>query len=114
MGKAIIVLILIAAAGYFIYQQVGRTPSEEELLVTHVRERFGVLVYKFTSARGRSGVIGIDSTSDLEGVVNQVLALRTELAELRAKLTEERAIQKADALAEKIGYFCKKNEIKRP
>jgi len=114
MGKVIIVLILIAAAGYFIYQQVGRTPSEEEMLVSHLRERFGALVNKFTSVAGRSGLIGIDTTGDMEGVVNQILALRNELTELRAKLTEERAIQKANALAEKIDYFVKKNEIKRP
>jgi hypothetical protein len=72
------------------------------------------LVNKFTSAAGRSGLIGIESTSDLGSVVNQVLALRNELAELRQRLTEEKAIQKADVLAEKIEYFIKKNEIKRP
>ena len=40
MGKTIVVLILIAAAGYFVYHQVGRTPSEEEQLVAHLGERF--------------------------------------------------------------------------
>jgi hypothetical protein len=114
MAKVIVALVLIAAAGYFIYQQVGRTPSEEEMLVTHLWERFGVLVNKFTSASGRSGLIGIDTTGDMEGVVNQILAIQTELAELRGQLTEERAIHKADALAEKIERFIKKNEIKRP
>jgi hypothetical protein len=114
MGKTIIVLLLIAAAGYFIYQQVGRTPSEEEMLVDHLRERFDALVNKFTSAAGRSGLIGIEATSDLGSVVDQVLALRTELAELERRLTEERAIRKADALAEKVEYFIKKNEIKTP
>jgi len=114
MGKAIVVLILIAAAGYFIYQQVGRTPSGEEMLVTHLQERFAVVVSKFTSAAGRSGLIGMDTTSDMEGVVNQVLGLQKELAELRAELTEERAISKADALAGKIETFIKKNEIKTP
>jgi hypothetical protein len=114
MGKTIVVLLLIAAAGYFVYQQVGRTPSEEEQLVTHLRERYAVVVGKFTSAVGRSGLIGMDTTFDTETAVTQIQKLRAELAGLIGKLTEARAISKADALSEKIEAFCKKNEILRP
>jgi hypothetical protein len=56
----------------------------------------------------------MDTTYDSETAVTQVLKLRAELAKLRETLTEERAIGKADALAEKIEYFCKKNDIIRP
>ena len=114
MGKTIIVLLLIAGAAYFVYQQVGRTPSEEEMLVTHLRERYAVVVNKFTSAVGRSGLIGMDTTFDTETAVTQIQKIRAELAQLRGKLTEARAISKADALSEKIETFCKKNEILRP
>lgn len=114
MAKTIVILILIAAAGYFVYQQVLRPPSEEEMLVMHLRERYAVLVNKFTSAAGRSGLIGMDTTADAETVVIDIQKLRSELAELRAKLAEEKAISRADALSEKIENFCRKNEIKRP
>ena len=114
MGKTIIVLLLIAGAAYFVYQQVGRAPSEEEQLVTHLRERYTVVVGKFTSAVGRSGLIGMDTTFDAETAVAQIQKVRADLAELRGKLTEARAISKADALSEKIEAFCKKNEILRP
>ena len=114
MGKTIVVLILIAAAGYFVYQQVGRTPSEEEQLVTHLRDRYTVVINKFTSAAGRSGLIGIDTTFDTEQAVNQMQKIRAELAELRRKLTEGKAIRKAEELSGKIETFCKKNEILRP
>ncbi|RPI99591.1 MAG: hypothetical protein EHM31_09865 [Candidatus Aminicenantes bacterium] len=114
MGKTIVVLLLIAAAGYFVYQQVGRTPSEEEQLVSHLRERYSVVVGKFTSAVGRSGLIGMDTTFDTETAVTQIQKVRAELAELRGKLTEARAISKAAALSEKIEAFCKKNEILGP
>jgi hypothetical protein len=114
MAKTVIALLLIAAAAYFITQQVGRSPSEEEMMVDHLGERFDALVNKFTSASGRSGLIGIEATSDLGSVVEQILALRTELAELERRLTEEKAVRKADDLAEKIEYFIKKNEIKAP
>jgi len=114
MGKTIVVLLLIAGAAYFVYQQVGRPPSEEEMLVTHLRERYAVVVNKFTSAVGRSGLIGMDTTFDTETAVNQILKIRDELAELQRKLTEPKAIGKARALSEKIEAFCKKNEILRP
>ena len=114
MGKTLIVLLLIAGAGYFVYQQIGRTPSEEEMLVEHLNDRYAVLVNKFTGAAGRSGLINMDTSFDTESVVTQIQKVRTELAELQRKLTEERAIRKADKLSEKIEAFCKKNEIIRP
>jgi hypothetical protein len=114
VGRTLVILLLIAGAGYFVYQQVGRTPSEEAMLVTHLRERYVVLVNKFTSAAGRSGMIGIDTSFDTESVVAQIQSLRAELAALRSKLTEDGAIRKAGALSDKIESFCRKNEIKRP
>ena len=114
MGKRLVVLLLIAGAAYFVYQQIGRTRSEEEQLVTSLRERYAVVVNKFTSAVGRSGLIGMDTTFDTETAVTQIQKIRAELAELRRKLTEPKAIRSADALAEKIEAFCKKNEITRP
>lgn len=114
MVKTLIVLVLIVGAAYFIYQQVGRTSSAEEQLVTHLRERFAVILNKFTSAAGRSGALGLDTTSDTDTAVNEVQKLRSELAELRQTLTDEKAIRKAGELSEKIEAFCKKNDIIRP
>jgi len=114
MGKTLVILLLIAGAAYFVYQQIGRTPSEEEQLVASLRERYAVVVNKFTSAAGRSGMIGMDTTGDTEAAVNQIQKIRTELAELRQKLTEAKAISKAAELSDKIENFCKKNDIIRP
>jgi hypothetical protein len=114
MGKTLVVLLLIAGAGYFVYQQIGRTPSEEDMLVTHLSERYAVLVNKFTSAVGRSGMTSVDSTFDTDAVVTEIQKLRADLAGLSGKLTEARAIRKADELSERIEAFCKKNDITRP
>jgi len=114
MAKGLLVLVLIAGVAFFIYRQTSQKPSEEEALVTSIRERYVIVVNKFLSAVGRSGAIGMDTTLDSETASVQVLKLRAELARLRQTLTEERAIGKADELAEKIENFCKKNDIIRP
>jgi len=114
MAKGLLVLILIAGAAFLIYRQTNQKPSEEEAMVASVRDRYAVVVNKFLSAAGRSGAIGMDTTFDSESAANQVLKLRAELAQLRKTLTEEKAIQKADGLAEKIDNFCRKNDIIRP
>ena len=114
MAKGLLVLVLIAGAAFFIYRQTSQKPSEEEALVTSIRERYVIVVNKFLSAVGRSGAIGMDTTLDSETASVQVLKLRAELARLRQTLTEERAIGKAVDLAEKIDNFCKKNDIIRP
>ena len=114
MAKGFVVLVLIAAAAFFIYRQTSQKPSEEEGWVLSIKERYAVVVNKFLSAAGRSGAIGMDTTMDSETAAAQMLKLRTELAQLRKTLTEERAIAKAAELAEKIENFCKKNDIIRP
>lgn len=114
MAKALLILLIIAAAGYFIYQQTGRAPTDEDLLVTDIKDRYAVVVNRFTSAVGRSGMIGIDTTFDLDSVVAQAQKIRSELADLRGRLTEDRAIRKAEALSVKVEHFCKTNNILRP
>jgi hypothetical protein len=114
MAKALLVLLLIVAAAFFIYNQAYRANSEEIAKVDSLRERYVMAVNKFLSATGRAGAIGMDTTFDSESAANQVLKLRAELAQLRKTLTEKRAIGKADALAKKIDNFCKRNSIIRP
>lgn len=114
MGKGFVALVLIAAAAFFIYKQTGQEPSEEEAWVASIKDRYAVVVNKFLSAAGRSGAIGMDTTMDSETAVTQVLKVRADLAKLRGSLTEEKAIRKADELAEKIENFCRKNDIISP
>jgi Mg-chelatase subunit ChlI len=114
MMRKIILLALIAGAAYFVYQRMNQPTTEEDQLVAHLRDRYAVLINKFTSAEGRSGAIGMDTTFDLESVQVQIQKLRADLADLRGRLTEEKAIAKAGELSDKIEQFCKKNEILGP
>ena len=114
MAKALLVLFLIVGAAFFIYRQTSRTDSAETAMVDAIRDSYAVFVSNFLSAAGRAGVIGMDTTLDSGSAVEQILKLRAELASLRKTLTDKRAIDKAAALAKKIEYFCKKNDMIRP
>jgi uncharacterized protein YxjI len=114
MAKALLVLLLIVGAAFFIYRQTSQAPSEEEDMVASFQDRYAVVVHRFMSAAGRAGALGLDTLADSDSAAGQVLKLRDELVQLRKTLTDEKAIGKAAALAEKIEYFCKKNDIVRP
>ena len=101
------------AAAYFVYQQTSRT-SRKSQLVEPLGDRYAVVVNKFTSASGRAGAIGMDSTYDSETAVIQVLKIQAKLARLRETLTEDRAIRQSRSAGGKDRIFCKKNDIIRP
>jgi uncharacterized protein HemX len=114
MWKVLIVLVLIAGAAYFLYQRSNVASSEEVQLVQDLQARFSEALNQFTSAAGRSGMIGIDTTFDTESTVVKIEKIRKELAALRERLKEAKAIERADKLSEKIEYFCKQNDIRWP
>jgi hypothetical protein len=114
MRRALLVLILIAGAAFFIYHRSEVARSEEVQLVKHLQGRFAEALNRFTSAAGRSGTIGLDTTFDTEASVTEIEKIRKELAELRKTLTEAEAIKRADRLSEKIEFFCRQNNILRP
>jgi hypothetical protein len=114
MAKTLLVLLLIAGAAFLIYRQVSGPASEEVLQVKDLQDRFAVEINRFTSASGRSGTIGIETMDQTETAVTHIEKIRKELADLRKRLTEAGAIERADKLSEKIEFFCKKNDIIRP
>lgn len=113
MGKALVVLLLIAAAGYFVYERLGESPSPEMQQVKNLTKQYEGIVSAFSSAQSRAGLVG-DSIFDAGSAAARMVQVRNDLADLRRRLTEEKAIAKADALAAKVEEFCQKNGIQRP
>jgi len=109
MGKAFLVILLVAIAAFFIYKQTHRPLSEEELAVKAVEESFAMAEAKFMGNAAGGLASGLDSA---EQAVVDVQKVRRELGRLRQTLTEEKATARAEALAAKIDEFCRKNDIK--
>lgn len=111
MKKALIILVVAIAAGYFLYNTMNESHSEQEGLVDGVRARYTEALNKFLKAVRYGAGLGMDNTMDVEAASNEVLKVRAELAKLRPELTEATAILKAEELADKIEEFCRKNDI---
>jgi hypothetical protein len=109
MGKAFLVILLIAIAAFFIYKQSHRPATEEELAVKAVDERFTAASNKFISAAGGGLAVGLD---EAETAVVEVQRARIELARLKKTLKEDKAVVLAEDLRAKIDEFCRKNDIR--
>jgi hypothetical protein len=109
MGKAFLVILLIAVAAFFVYKQTHKPLSEEELKVKAVEERFLAASSKFMGAAAGGVAVGLDAA---EAAAIQVQKTRDGLARLIGTLTEDKAILKAEELRAKIDEFIRKNDIK--
>lgn len=111
MRKALIILAVAIAAGYFLYNTMNESHSEQDGLVAGVRARYVEAVNKFLKAVRYGADLGMDNSMDVEQASNEVLRVRAELAKLRPELTEAKAMLEAEQLADKIEEFCRKNDI---
>jgi hypothetical protein len=109
MGKALLVILLIAIVAFFVYKQTHRPLSDEELAVKAVEERFAMAEAKFMGNAAGGLAAGLDSA---EQAVVDVQKVRRELDRLRETLTEAKAVARADELAAKVDTFCRNNDIK--
>ncbi len=109
MGKAVLIILLIAVAAFVVYKQTHHPASDQELAVQAIEERFHTAQAKFMGSAGGGLAVGLDSA---EQAVVDVQKVRRELGKLRQTLTEEKAIARAEELSVKVEEFCRKNDIK--
>ncbi|MEN6310954.1 MAG: hypothetical protein ABFD80_05395 [Acidobacteriota bacterium] len=79
MGKAFLVILLIAVAAFFVYKQSHQPPSDEELKVKAVEESFLSASSRFIGAAGGGTAAGLD---EAEVAAGRILKIRAELARI--------------------------------
>jgi hypothetical protein len=109
MGKAFLVILFIAIAAFFVYKQIHRPASDEELKVKAVEESFIAASSRFMGGAAGGRADGLDA---VDTAAVEVQKIRNTLARLLPTLTEDMAIRKAEELQAKIEEFCRKNDIK--
>jgi mannose/cellobiose epimerase-like protein (N-acyl-D-glucosamine 2-epimerase family) len=104
--KKLIVLILVLAAGYFAYQKfIVGSLSDEQKQVQVLADGFAAAKQQMVQAERSAGM---DTTGDVDGVMHAVDTFLEKLQTVREGLTEEKAIEMADKLAEEMRAFLNK------
>ncbi len=104
--KKLLVLVLVVAAGYLAYQKfVKGEQSEETKMVQALADEFSGIKKQAGEAAQSAGISGMDMTSGTDAANRLAEALLDKLTELKASLTEEKALQKADELEAEVRKF---------
>jgi len=104
--KRILVLILVLAAGYFAYQKfVAGAMTEEQRQVQALADGFAAAKQQLAQAERSAGATGMDTTGDVDGVMQAVDTLLEKLQHLKDGLTEDKALEKARELEREMRAF---------
>jgi hypothetical protein len=107
--KKLIILILVAAAGYFAYQKfVAGEQGGEMNQVRALEDEFSAIKQQMAQAERAAGVSGMDMTSEADSAMGAAEELLKKVQELKESLAEENALQKAEELESQLRAFLKR------
>jgi len=109
--KRFIWLIILAVLGYLAYTYYVRTTSGEVAQVRQLEREFRRATDRFISAMRGAGEPGLVVLADPETAEKMVKDVRIRLQDLMEKLTEEKAIDRAQKLENQILTFFRRHEI---
>lgn len=109
--RALVIIIILAVIVFLVYTYVLSPQSEEEKMVRTLEDEFDTAVGNFLRAGRTMSGTGLDTTSEVEDAVRRIKKVEKELKELKNRLREESAQEKAEKLEAKIKEFVSKNEI---
>ena len=96
-------LLIIAALVAYKYLQTPLTPEMES--VKELSDGFRQAVREYNQAGKSAAVGGIDTSAGAEAAVDRVSEIRSRLESLQLELEEEKAIEKAKDLMERVRRF---------
>ncbi|MGD9346703.1 MAG: hypothetical protein PVH84_12615 [Candidatus Aminicenantes bacterium] len=109
--RALVWILVLGAIGYFGYTNYIKPLTGEEKEVQMIENKFDSAVEEYLQAVRKAGGIGMDTISDVDAAVRKVRATKDALLNLKRRLKDEAAIQKANELEAKMRNFYSKNEL---
>lgn len=109
--KALIWILILGAIGYFGYTNYIKPLTSEEQEIKIVEEKFNAAVEEFLQANRQAGGLGMDTVADTENAIRKVKDSKEALLNLKRRLKDEAAIQRANALEAKMRNFYGKNDL---
>jgi transcriptional regulator of met regulon len=109
--KNLVVLILVIGAAIFAYNYFSTPLTEQEQMVKNLEDEFDNAKKQMASAARTSSLTGMDTTGGAGNAVDRVKKIQIKLDVLLLNtLTEETAIQRAEALEGAIKRWLDKME----
>lgn len=109
--KRLIWLLILGALAYLGYTCFVRTVSSEEAQVRELERQFRRATDRYISSMRQAGEPGLVILADPETAEKMLKDVRPRLQELMKRLTEEKAIARAQKLEDQILTFYRRHQI---
>jgi len=109
--KALVWILVLGAIGYFGYTNYIKPLTAEENEVQMVENKYNAAVEEYMQAVRYAGGLGMDTVSDVDDAIRKVRGSKAALLNLKRRLKEQAAIEKAKALEVKMRQFYNKNDL---
>lgn len=109
--KGLIWILVLGAIGYFGYTNFIKPLTDEEKEVQMIENRYDAAVEDYMQAVRRAGGLGMDTISDVDDAIRKVSSTKEALLNLKRRLKDAAAIEKANALEAKMRQFYGKNDL---
>jgi hypothetical protein len=109
--KAFVWILILGAIGYFGYTKFVQPLTAEEKEVQLIENKYNAAVEEYMQAVRKMGGLGMDSVSDADHAIRKVRGTKEALLNLKRRLKDATAIEKADALEAKMRRFYSQNDL---
>jgi hypothetical protein len=109
--KALAVLLILAAIGYFGYNHFLKPLTGEEQEVQAIEKRYDAALQEYLQAVRKAGGLGMDTIGDVDAAIRKIRSTKTALLNLKRRLKNPSAVEKAKELETEMRRFYAKNEL---
>jgi tRNA G37 N-methylase TrmD len=109
--KYLVWIVILGLVGFLAYSYYWKAASKETTQVRDLEREFARDVDRYITSMRQAGEPGIVILADPETAIKKVQETRNRVTALLPKLTEKKAIARAQQLEERIRQFCRANQI---
>jgi len=109
--RALAIILILGAIGYFGYNHFLKPLTGEEQEVEAIEQRFDAALQEYLQAVRKAGGLGMDTIGDVDDAIRKIRSTKTALLNLKRRLKEPAAIEKANNLESEMRTFYAKNDL---
>ncbi len=109
--KTLVWILVLGAIGYFGYTHFVKPLTDEEREVQLIENKFNSGVEEYMQAVRKAGGLGMDTISDVDEAIGKIRGTKEAILNLKRRLKDAAAIEKANALEAKMRQFYGKNDL---